>query len=262
MKLFYRDFNKGEATIILHGLYGSSDNWLSIAKKLDNNNRVIIPDLRNHGQSPHSLIHSYYDMALDIKELCSLLKLNQVNLIGHSMGGKLAMQFACMFPQIVKSLAVIDIAPINYNCEKYNKHIRYHRDTIKEMLNYNFKEKKSITEIDNDFSYNIKNISTRQLILKNIKRNKGIFEWKINIESINNNFYNIFNNSLTNNHLFHKSSLFIKGENSDYIDIQDLKIIGKHFPNSKLISIPNTGHWIHTENPNCLINILNNFHKL
>lgn len=262
MKLFYRDFNEGETTIILHGLYGSSDNWITIAKQLDKRHKFIIPDLRNHGQSPHSPIHSYHAMAMDIKEICEQLQIKKINIIGHSMGGKVAMEFACMFPEITKSLAVIDIAPKNYNSIEYTHHLKHHKEIISQMLEYNFKYKKSRTDIDSDFRSKIKDKATRQFILKNIKRNKGQFEWKINIESINNNIRNILNNTLNDDQLFNKACLFIKGENSDYISKEDIKDIRNNFPQAKLISIPHAGHWVHTDNPEMLIETLNNFLKL
>lgn len=262
MKLYYRDFNQGEPTIILHGLYGSSDNWLSIAKKLDIKQRIIIPDLRNHGQSPHSPIHNYHAMAMDIKELISSLDLKVVNIIGHSMGGKVAMEFACLFPENTKSLTVIDIAPKNYNSVEFAHHQKDHKSIISQMLSYDFSNKKSRTEINADFSSSIKDIATRQFILKNIRRNKGKFEWKLNIESIDNNIHNILKNSIDEEKLFNKKCLFIKGEKSDYISNNDMSNIRNNFPQAELISIPNAGHWIHTDNPETLIETLNNFLRL
>ncbi len=261
MKLHYRSINQGEPLFILHGLYGSSDNWLSLSKKINSKYNIIIPDLRNHGISPHSPIHSYQAMAKDIKELADSLNTRKINIIGHSMGGKVAMEFACMFPEIIEKIVVIDIAPKNYNTPEFQHHLENHGVIIKQMLTYSFEGKKSRTDIDNDFAKNIKDFATRQFILKNIKRKDGKFEWKINIESISMNIHKIMENSLKRDYLFSKPTLFIKAENSDYIEQDDMECIKKTFPAAELVSIPHCGHWIHTEQPETLIETINNFLK-
>jgi len=261
MKLHYRNFNQGESLFILHGLYGSSDNWITIAKKLDTRYNITIPDLRNHGLSPHSSIHNYQAMSKDIKELADSLNLKKINIIGHSMGGKVAMEFACMFPEFTEKIAIIDIAPKNYNTLEFQNHLESHKTIINQMLNYSFEEKKSRTEIDNDFSNTINDFATRQFILKNIKRKEGKFKWKINIKSIHMNIHKMMENSLTEDYLFEKPTLFIKAENSNYIQPKDMVSIKKTFPIAELISIPDCGHWIHTKQPEILIETINNFLK-
>lgn len=259
MELNHRIFNQGEALIILHGLYGSSDNWISIAKKIDTRYHIVIPDLRNHGKSPHSPVHNYPAMAKDIKELADSLNLKKINIIGHSMGGKVAMTFACMYPELTNKLIIIDIAPKNYNMPEFQHHLISHRTIIDKMLNYSFEGKKSRTQIDKDFSHDIKDYATRQFILKNIKREEGAFKWKINIRSIHNNIHKILENSLKEEQCFRKPCLFIKGNDSDYILEEDMEDIKKTFPIAKLISIPDCGHWIHTEQPEILIETITKF---
>jgi pimeloyl-ACP methyl ester carboxylesterase len=117
MRLYYRELGKGEPLVILHGLYGSSDNWMSIGRELSSKYRVILVDQRNHGQSPHNNSHTYSDLALDLLELFDLLHLGEAIIVGHSMGGKVAMLFAAQYPDKVKALVVVDILPYSYREE-------------------------------------------------------------------------------------------------------------------------------------------------
>ena len=122
-KLFYRQLGEGPPLFILHGLYGSSDNWISIARQIANQFTVYLPDARNHGQSPHETTQSFDDMASDLAELMNDLQIYQANIAGHSMGGKTAINFTALFPERVKKLMVIDISTQTYQATQANPQV-------------------------------------------------------------------------------------------------------------------------------------------
>ena len=266
MSLFYREIGQGEQTVvILHGLYGSSDNWMTIAKKLSRNFRIILPDQRNHGHSFHHNIHSYEAMASDLLELLNQLKVSKICLAGHSMGGKSAMRFAINYPEMIDCLAVIDIAPKKYNFDEITPDIVLnHCYIINSLISTNIQTLNSRNEIDLLLEKKIPNKALRSFLMKNIFRNsKNKFQWRLNLESLKNNLDEIsdgFSNAESFISLEKKPNvLFIKGETSSYIADNDIPVINHFFPNAKLITIPDTGHWLHAEKPDYLVKILTDF---
>lgn len=262
MKLYYRfikaDKQSSRFIVILHGLYGASDNWLTVAHLLNKDHNIIIPDMRNHGKSTHSDIHTYDKMIEDITELFKELQITEAVVVGHSMGGKTAMGLACKYPDLVSKLIVIDIAP-----KIYDTHIRgseNHQQIINIFKSYRLSEYSNRTEIANDLK-SICDDNTVQLILKNIKRENGVFIWKLNTEAIAENIGNISGLSFEKNCSFEKDCLFIKGENSDYISNDDINCILHHFPNSQVLSVKG-GHRLHSEQPHILAKGINMFVKL
>ena len=254
--LHFRKSGHGEPLIILHGLYGSSDNWISIARKLEDQCTVFIPDLRNHGQSPHTSTHTYQDMVDDLYKFCNDHHISKATILGHSMGGKLAMMFAAEYPELVKGLIVADIAPKNYNSEnKQFKTVLQHELILGLMEELNLVAVTSRKEIDYFLSEKLKESTLRQFLIKNIHRNKeGYFEWKINVPVLKHALNSI--TSEVNSDWFTDRQpilsypvTFIRGLSSDYISDQDFINIRKIYPEARLISIPDAGHWLHAEQP-------------
>jgi pimeloyl-ACP methyl ester carboxylesterase len=266
MNLHYRKLGKGHPLIIVHGLYGSSDNWLSIGKELSENFEVYIIDQRNHGKSPHHSSHTYSDLKEDLYQFMIEQNIEKAILLGHSMGGKTVMFFAADYPEMVSSLLIADIAPKNYsNDSKYSRKTIDHNQIVKAMLNFNFSGFNSRTEIDQEFEKTIKSERVRQFLLKNLKRNSDkSFTWKINIQAISDHLSEILDGM--DAHQFEKGKgitgfpvLFLKGANSNYITNDDHKLIRTIFPYAEITTIPNAGHWIHAEQAQLLIKTIEYF---
>ncbi|MGD9488820.1 MAG: alpha/beta fold hydrolase [Calditrichaceae bacterium] len=242
MKLFYRKFGKGKPVIILHGLFGMSDNWMTIGKKIAERHTVYIPDQRNHGRSTHSVEFSYDLLVNDLAEFAAEHNLNEIRLIGHSMGGKVAMQYALKYPQKVEKLVVVDIAPKNY----YNTYFKMFLETLSAI---NLDSLMSREEADTRLSVKIKQKPIRQFLLKNLRRNRdGTFSWKANLPSIYQNIDEILQGS-NETFTFENPTLFIKGGRSEYILPADFPLIRRIFPNSEIVTIDDATHWIHSDAP-------------
>lgn len=254
MELFYRKIGiSGPQLIILHGLYGSSDNWISIAKLLGNHFEIFLIDQRNHGKSPHSTEFNYDLLSNDLFEFFAKHNIVNATLLGHSMGGKTAMFFAKKFPELINSLLIIDIAPKNY----YNLNspeLITHNKIIETLLSINLSELKSREQADEELAINIDSIKLRSFLLKNLHRtNNGKFEWLLNLNSISANFNNIADGFIPAEWEIEISGfpvLFVKGGKSKYILEEDKQTITKIFPAAEIFEIPETGHWLHAEKPN------------
>lgn len=248
MKLYYRETGQGEPVIILHGLFGAGDNWLSVARLLEEEYRVILPDAQNHGQSPHSPEFNYRAMVGDLAELLDELGLESAIFVGHSMGGKAAMNFAVAHPDRVKKLAVVDIAPKYYPV--------HHQTILKAYSSIDLQNMKSRKEADSAMAAYIKDTGTRQFLLKNLTRAQGGgFEWKHNLPVIKEQIENV-GEPLPQNTRYEKPTLFIAGSQSDYIQPQDHAIIKEHFPKAKIEVIQGAGHWVHAEKPEEVVQLL------
>lgn len=266
MKLNYRKIGKGYPLIIIHGLYGSSDNWLSVAKELSDNFEVFILDQRNHGASPHSDSHTYENLKEDLLEFMDDHKIEKASLLGHSMGGKTVMFFAADYPERVTNLIVADIAPKNYTkISDYAPQTIDHENIVSAMLNFDLSNYNSRTEIDQKLSESISSERVRQFLLKNLKRNDNKeFVWKLNIKTISEYLPQIMDGM--DKEKFQKGKgitgfpvLFIKGENSNYITDDDHQLIRTIFPYAEITSIPKAGHWVHAEQPKLLVKTIEYF---
>jgi len=253
MELFFRKYGYGKSIIILHGLYGISDNWVNYARKLSENFSIYIPDLRNHGHSGHSMHFNYDVMVEDIVEFIEKNEIENPILIGHSMGGKVAMKFVLNNPNMVSKLVVIDMSARNY-------HLRsIHSNIINAMLDIDFLKIKSRKEVDAFLSKFIEDNRIRQFVMKNLHRTeKKSFSWRINLQAIIDNLDLLFE-EIINQGNFTGKTLFIKGEKSDYINDEDYLEMKKYFPNSNIITISNAGHWVQVDNPDDFFNALQNF---
>ena len=254
MELYCRKTGTGIPLVILHGLYGSSDNWMSIVKLLEKYFEIFIPDQRNHGRSPHSDDFNYSLLTQDMYEFFQQNKISKTVLLGHSMGGKVAMHFAREFPELLSSLIVVDIAPKNYSSSANSPESLAHI-SISEALNYlHLPEIKSREEADKLLSVSLPQDKLRSFLLKNLRRNdKGNFEWSINLNSIQKNFSEIsegFSPKIWNNtEITGFPVLFVKGALSNYITDKDVPLINKIFPGAEIYQIAKAGHWLHAEKP-------------
>ncbi|MDO9552433.1 alpha/beta fold hydrolase [Rhodonellum sp.] len=251
MKLNFKKTGEGEPLIILHGLFGSADNWFSIARDLGKSYTLYLVDQRNHGDSPQSEDWDYEVMAEDIAELMKDEGLASAYLMGHSMGGKTAMFFALKYPEKVRKLIVADIAPRQYPV---------HHQTILEGLNaIKLEDLKSRKEADDLLSKYISDSGIRQFLLKSLGRDQdGNFIWKINLPVITAKIENV-GEALDFDGTFVKSTLFMGGANSNYINEGDKADIDHFFPDHKIIHLKNAGHWLHAEQPEAVIQTVKAF---
>lgn len=260
MELNYRKLGEGTPLIIIHGLYGASDNWASVGKVLAEKFQVWMIDQRNHGRSPHAPEHSYELMRDDLLEFMDHHQIQKAIILGHSMGGKTAMFFAAKYPERVKHLVVVDIAPKSYLLDKSAEQGTIdHKNIVAAMGAIDFEYMQTRKQIDELLSHNLKDIRVRQFLMKNLRRNtEGEFEWCINIEALDNNLEKILEG--LNPEDFKQGNavtgfpvLFLRGGNSNYIQAEDINLITLIFPNAELVTVPNAGHWVHAEQPELLI---------
>ncbi len=250
-------FAFGEATglLILHGFLGMSDNWKTLASQYANEGfEVHAIDLRNHGRSSHSNDFSYELIVHDILEYCKANNLSKIDLIGHSMGGKVAMLFATTYPEMVNKLIIADIGPKFYP--------QHHQSILAGLNAVDFSKKPSRTDVDEIVKQYIPDFGTRQFLLKSLYwKTPEQLGFRFNLEVFNHKI-NEIGKALPNNNVFSKPTLFIRGGNSDYILDSDLETIKTHFPKAITETIPDVGHWLHAENPKVFFGLTLAFLKL
>lgn len=242
MKLHSNILGQGQPFVILHGFLGMSDNWKTLGTKFSEQGfEVHLVDQRNHGHSFHHEAFNYEVMVEDLKQYCQTHQLENIMLLGHSMGGKTAMFFAAKYPELVKKLLVADIAPRFYPV---------HHDAILEGLtSLDFSEIKSRGEADQQLSRFVPDFGTRQFLLKNLYwKNKGQLALRMNLEVLKENVSEV-GEALPANLKFEKDTLFLRGDRSEYIALSDEDAIKHQFPKAKMVTIKNAGHWLHAENP-------------
>lgn len=263
MKLSYQSIGKGQAIVILHGLYGMSDNWLSIAKKLEQNFQIFLVDLRNHGKSPMSPFHSYECMSEDLLTFFEDKNLSSAYLLGHSMGGKVAMNFAAHFPEKIKKLVIVDISPKTYPLENKNRELTQHKKICETLLSIPLKDIKTRQEAFLLMEKGIKSAQVRSFLLKNLYRKEdGKFEWRINLPILYACLPKImsgFEHLATNFKSFPFEVLFIKGALSNYIQNDDIQWINENFNKVKIENIANASHWVHSDQSELFFKILKDF---
>ncbi|MDX1960290.1 MAG: alpha/beta fold hydrolase [Leptospiraceae bacterium] len=249
MKLFFRKLiENGKPILILHGLFGSSKNWLGNGKELSEFGTVYLLDARNHGDSPHAETHSLKDMVSDLKEFISENNLSGCTILGHSMGGLVAIQFALQYPELCDRLIVIDIAPKNYELN-YETEFR--------AMSIDVSNKKNRDEIDQEMLPIIHDTFIRQFLQMNLERTDNGFRWKINLDAIQKR-----KDALEfdiNDKTFTKKSLFVLGGDSEYVKQSDHVLIKNYFPSSRIDVIPHAGHYLHYLNKEEFLKIVKNF---
>ncbi len=252
MQLNFKKLGQGFPLIILHGLLGSLDNWQTIANNLQNSFTVYLLDQRNHGRSPHTAEHSYKLLAEDLLQFYKQQNIESSHLLGHSMGGKAAMQFALNCPEKVSKLIVVDMG-----AKKYSPR---HDEIFDALFSIDFAIIQYRAETEKILLEKIKDVKNRQLILKNLSRNtNGTYQWKFNLQSLHENYENEINAPVTGDSQFTGKVIFIRGEKSDYVLNDDWLAIQNLFPNSELITIRDAGHWVHADKPEQLLNAVSKF---
>ncbi len=263
MKLFSRKYGEaGPPLIIIHGLYGMSDNWATVAKELSDKFVVYTIDQRNHGRSPHSDIHDYDSMCNDLKLFFDDNNIDKATLVGHSMGGKTVMKFAEKYPEYISAITVVDISPKKYDHKTDAELTTDHRKIIGALLNINLESIKTRKDADTKLSEYLNDIKLRGFLLKNLKKdNNRKFYWGLNINSINNNLERITDKTdgISTKGIYGFPVLFIRGLKSNYITDNDISLIREIFPYADIVDIPEAGHWIHAEQPELFIKTLKNF---
>ena len=257
MDLNFKEFGAGEPLVILHGLFGTLDNWQTIARQLAEDFTVYIVDLPNHGRSPHTRGEfDYSEMSDAVAEFLTKNWIHETRLIGHSMGGKLAMQLALHQPDLIKKLAIIDIAPKKYSGG--------HGNIFKALFALDLKTLTDRKEAEQFLTEHLpeEGAGTIQFLLKNLSRRADIegggFEWKMNLDVLWANYPRILD-KLEGDTPFKKPTLFIRGGTSNYIKDSDFDVISKLFPNSAIQTIDDAGHWVHAEKPKELLAVLKKF---
>ena len=251
MELNYKEFGQGAPIIILHGLFGTLDNWQTVAKQLAEEHSVYILDQRNHGRSPHLDRLDYKLMAEDLQQFMEANWIHQASIIGHSMGGKTAMQFAQDFPDMVQKLIVVDIAPKAYKGG--------HQQIFEALFALDLSIVDSRKAADQFLETRIPDFGVRQFLLKNLTRSKdGGYRWKMNLPVIFENYSKILA-PIELEEAADMPTLFIRGGKSDYIQEDDLSLLQSYFPNASLKTVEKAGHWVHAEAPVELIEIVKGF---
>jgi pimeloyl-ACP methyl ester carboxylesterase len=274
MQLHLKQLGHGEPVVLLHGLFGQADNWFGVAPKLAEKFHLLIPDLRNHGHSPHHPEMDYPLMAADVDKFFAAQQIESAHVIGHSMGGKVAMQLALDFPARVKKLVVMDIAPRAYQ--------RTHDHIFDALLALDLQQFRMRQEIEDVLEPDIPSLGLRRFLLKNLGRdNHGNFVWKMNLRGVAENYLNLGkvverrspdrrvvvgeentlhrNPAIPNDIGFAGSTLFIRGGKADYITAADEPEIRQLFPSAKIQTIPEAGHWIHADAPEEFVSMVLDF---
>lgn len=241
LSLNYRKYGSGPPLLILHGLFGSSDNWHSLAKRWSETFTVYAIDQRNHGLSPHESIMNYAELASDLSTFIRRHRLKDVNLLGHSMGGKTAMTFAVQEPESVKSMIILDIG-IGQTKGQHEAIL----NALNALEPAAFGSRQDIEEALSEF---VAMPAIRQFLLKNVlRRADGSFSWKFNRDALLDNYESLIS-ELSLDGMYHGPVLFLRGANSPYLEPELDPEILQFFPSALLESVQNAGHWLHAEQP-------------
>jgi pimeloyl-ACP methyl ester carboxylesterase len=238
MKLNYKKLGKGQPLLILHGLFGMLDNWMSLGRKYSDHFEVYLIDQRNHGKSPHTDEFTFVDMADDLMEFIEDHHIRGALMIGHSMGGKTLIEFANDHACFIDKMVIADIGPKAYEPR--------HENIVAAMELLDFQTIKSRKDAEEILKNQIPNFQIRQFLLKNLYwENKQKLGWKINLKAIKQNLEEVLVDM--SDYRIITPTLFLRGGDSDYILPEDEKAIRIQFPNSHIVTIPGTGHWLHAE---------------
>lgn len=242
MKLHSKILGEGQPFIILHGFLGMSDNWKTLGAKFSEAGfQLHLVDQRNHGRSFHDDVFDYEVLAEDLKQYCDDYQLENIILLGHSMGGKTAMLFSTLYPELISKLLIADISPRFYPI---------HHDAILSGLSaLDFSKLKSRGAADEVLSQYVSEYGTRLFLLKNLYWiEKGQLALRINLEVLKENVSEV-GEALPIHSKFEKPTLFLRGDKSEYVTTSDEALIKQHFPLAEIETISNAGHWLHAENP-------------
>jgi len=251
MQLHFEFQGQGEPLVILHGLFGSGDNWKAIARALADKFQVYLVDLRNHGRSPHADEMNYPVMAEDLLQFMAQQHLPKINLLGHSMGGKAAMTFALRHPDKIDRLVIVDITPRQYS--------PVHQEILDGLLALDLSKFQTLSQVEAALAPVIPEVEVRRFLLKTLKRTpEGKLYWQLNLASLNNHYHQL-NGALPVTNPFQHPTLFVRGEKSPYIREEDAAAVREAFPNAEIHAVPGAGHWVHSESPEAFLRIVREF---
>jgi len=251
--LYYKTFGSGEPLIILHGLFGCWDTWYPVAKDLSERFSVCVPDLRNHGQSFHSARFDYDAMADDIRRLLDGIGLTRASLLGHSMGGKVAMRVAALFPRRIARLVIVDIT--HKACRPV------YAEAIDALGSLELGSLTRLKDAEQRLRPAIPNPVVRMFLLKNLDHTPdGGYRWKVNLDAIRRNQAEIC--GPVNVRQFSSPCLFIRGGKSDYIRDQDWPEVKAIFPRAELVTLAHAGHWVHVDDKGGFVKAVKGFMAL
>jgi esterase len=243
LQLHFKTYGEGTTNlIILHGFLGSLDNWHTLATEWGKAGLCVWSlDLRNHGKSPHTEEHSLQLMVDDLNDFMFQQQLTSAVILGHSMGGKVAMLFALQYPDLCEKLIVADMAPRAYKPG--------HDEVFDAIFSLDLETIESRKQAEEIMKQYLGDNATRQFILKNLDRNeKGKYEWKFNLKTLF-TFYDEIRKPIESRHTFDKPSLFLRGEQSSYVRDNDMPSIEALFPQVQLVTVDQAAHWLHAEQP-------------
>ena len=252
MNLHSQIVGEGRPVVILHGFLGMGDNWKSLALSMaQKGNQVHLVDQRNHGRSFHHAAFNYELLTQDLKAYLDQQGLERIILLGHSMGGKTAIQFAVDFPDMLDKLVVVDIAPKKYKGG--------HQTIFEALLSVNLEQVQDRKEVETQLSKYIDDVGVRLFLMKNLSRKKeGGFAWKMNLQEIYMNYSNILDEIIIDPAVSNET-LFVNGGKSAYVSLEDQAFIKTCFTQVQFQTIEDAGHWVHAEQPQALIHCLNSF---
>jgi esterase len=256
MELFYREYGEGQPMVILHGLLGISDNWVGTARQLAKEGfRVIIPDQRNHGQSPRNPVFNYYALTDDVAEFIEARGLVMPVILGHSMGGKVAMRYTLENPDKVGRLVIIDTSLRTYT--RFHHHLKL----IEAMLSTDFNRSRSRKEVEASLSEKISDGRMVQFLMKNLYwKEKGFLAWRPNLQVISDHIEDLYGGIFYSTR-FENPALFIRGGKSDYVLEEDYAAIYQNFPGAVIKTLENATHWVQADEPEKFYQILLKFLK-
>lgn len=239
--LNYSCVGEGVPLIVIHGLFGSARNWKGLSRQFAQHFQVVTVDLRNHGDSFHAPEMDYASMSNDVIQLMDKLALHSAHILGHSMGGKLAMKLTQLYPERVKKLVVADIAPVPYG--------HSYTDIISPVQALDLSLIASRKDADSMLAQSITDSSIRQFILQSLSIQDGKALWKLNWKAIQQNIASIIGYESIMDWQIHNPTLFIRGETSPYVTSTNWELIRQHFLEAELVTLDNAGHWLHAEQP-------------
>lgn len=250
MQLNYNKTGQGPAVFLIHGLFGSLSNFGLLHKHLQSHYTVISVDVRNHGESPHSNNMSYPAMAQDLLDLAARLGLARFSLVGHSMGGKIAMAVAMLAPEKIDKLIVADMAPVTYQPRHQSVFAALNKVPVPGINSRN--------EANMILAQGIQEVGVQQFLLKSLYRSEAGFQWRFNLHTLAQEYDSISQWPFSEN-CYQGDTLFIKGERSDYLITDYTATVLAQFPNAKMKIINNTGHWLHAEKPTIFNKLVSDF---
>ncbi|MEN0004603.1 MAG: alpha/beta fold hydrolase [Bacteroidota bacterium] len=251
MNLNFKELGQGPPLVVLHGLFGMLDNWQTLAKRFAQHHTVYLVDQRNHGRSPHASPMDYPTMAEDLHDFLVDKWIHHAHILGHSMGGKTAMEFALQYPDMVDQLIVVDIAPKAYQGG--------HQVIFDALLALDLSQVKSRSDASTFLESRIEEVGVRQFLLKNLSRAKeGGYRWKMNLPVIHEHYPSILA-TIEPDRTFEGETLFIRGGQSNYVQANDFPTISSFFPKAQVVTVEQAGHWVHAEAPEALLQHVSTF---